>query len=182
MITDEQWVDIQNRSYDVLKLPKGTHDVMWAEDLASTLQNKGVHLVVLNACESARRDNNSFQSAGVASALLKAGIPYVIAMQLRVNDEAAITFSETFYGSIAQQRMIEESLAEARKAVSQLPERSQDWGIPVLYMRSIDQSLDHHMFAPESSKDESVNTINGQARHTDVAVNGHINSDTKAVS
>ena len=75
-------------------------------------------------------------AAGVATTLLKSAVPVVIAMQLRVNDEAAIAFSDAFYGAIVEGRSVEEALAESRIAISKLPERGQDWGVPVLYMRS----------------------------------------------
>ena len=96
----------------------------------------GVQLVVLNGCQTARRDSRQLMAAGVATTLLKSAVPAVIGMQLRVNDEAAITFSESFYGALLEGHGLEYALASSRIAISKLPTRGQDWGIPILYLRS----------------------------------------------
>ena len=85
-------------------------------------------------------------------------------MQLRVNDEAAVTFSSNFYEAIAKEGSIEESLAISRRAISNLPERSQDWGIPVLYLRSVDQSADHRLFEADTSTAKTTGS-NDQATY-----------------
>ena len=71
----------------------GSHHILWATDLAKKLKNKDVRLVVLSSCESALRDSRQFLWHGVAPALLKAGIPAVIAMQSTISAPAALAFS-----------------------------------------------------------------------------------------
>ena len=67
-----------------------------ADRLAEILRGKGVRLVVLGACETARRDGRHVWS-GVAAALLQVGIPAVVAMQFTIRDNLAAAFCATLY-------------------------------------------------------------------------------------
>ena len=75
--------------------------------------------------------------AGIATALIQAGLPAVVAMQFPISDQAAIAFSETFYQSIAQGDPVDVAMAEGRKKLWQLDE----WATPVLFLRSKDGVL-----------------------------------------
>ena len=107
--------------------------------LATTLKDAGaLRLVVLNACDTAKTPaaagSNPF--AGVATALLQAGIPAVAAMQSPIGDTAAIAFSGSFYGRLALGRPVEEAIAEGRHALFSLRPHEMDWAIPVLFLRA----------------------------------------------
>jgi hypothetical protein len=92
---------------------------------ASSLQ-----LAVLNACEGARTSSRDAFS-GVAQALVRQGLPAVVAMQSEISDRAALDFSHQFYWFLTQGLGIEATLCEVRKAMAVSDEAS-EWGTPVL--------------------------------------------------
>ena len=61
--------------------------------------HRSLRLVVLNACEGAR-NARADPFGGVAQALVRQGIPAVIAMQFEISDLAALVFSQSFYEAI----------------------------------------------------------------------------------
>jgi hypothetical protein len=112
-----------------------------ADNLAETLRSKGVRLVVLGACETGRRDGHNVWSS-VATSLLKAGIPAVVAMQFKIKDTLAVAFGEAFYGALVAGLTIDEAVALGREAIrlKALEYNNwndiRDWGTPVLYLRA----------------------------------------------
>jgi CHAT domain len=97
-----------------------------------------LRVAVLNACRGARSTAHD-PFVGVAQGLINAGLPAVIAMQFAITDNAAIIFSDEFYGAFANSYVIEAALAEARKALFSKPQYNlTEWGTPVLFMRSSD--------------------------------------------
>jgi formylglycine-generating enzyme required for sulfatase activity len=89
---------------------------------------------VLNACSTAvTAEAKPF--SGVATALVQAGIPAVVAMQTSVTDQAALQFSQVFYESIADGCPIDTSVAEGRKAIEFSASHTVEWAIPELFMR-----------------------------------------------
>ena len=96
-----------------------------------------VNLVFLNACRTAEfpRHNGRDPFAGVATALVSAGVPAVLAMQFPISDPAATQFAARFYSEIAQGRSIEEALREGRQRVETLAPHSDEWATPVLMLR-----------------------------------------------
>jgi hypothetical protein len=106
--------------------------------LGSLIANqRKANLVFLNACRTAEipRRNGLDPFAGVASALVAAGVPAVVAMQFPITDQAAIQFAARFYSQIAQGRSIEEALLAGRQRVEALSPGSDEWATPVLMMR-----------------------------------------------
>jgi outer membrane protein assembly factor BamD (BamD/ComL family) len=99
---------------------------------------QAMRLVFLNACDTARatRHQGLDPFAGVAAAIVMAGIPAVVAMQFPVSDEAAITFSGTFYRLLAQGDPVDVAVAEGRRALRLGNSRTMEWGTPVLFMRA----------------------------------------------
>lgn len=95
------------------------------------------HLVFLNACRTAEipRLNGRDPFAGVASAMVAAGVPAVVAMQFPISDPAAIHFAARFYSQIAQGRAIEEALLAGRQRVEALAPDRDEWATPVLMLR-----------------------------------------------
>jgi hypothetical protein len=99
---------------------------------------RSLRLAFLNACDTATvtRDQGLDPFAGVASAMVMAGIPAVVAMQFPISDEAAITFSGTFYPLLAQGNPVDVAVAEGRRSIRLVNSRSMEWGTPVLFMRA----------------------------------------------
>ena len=58
--------------------------------------HRRLRLAVLNACEGGRNARDD-PFSGVAQALVRPGIPAVIAMQFEISDPAALVFSQSFY-------------------------------------------------------------------------------------
>jgi len=94
-----------------------------------------LRLVVLNACEEAR-NSPSDPFAGVATTLVRQGLPAVIAMQFEISDAAAITFATEFYAALALGYPVDQAVAEARKSIYMT--NDVEWGTPVVYLRSAD--------------------------------------------
>lgn len=106
--------------------------------LAADLRNlKDLRLVVLNACNTAKALDGEGVSpfTGVATALLHAGVPNVLAMQYAISDSAAIAFSKAFYQRLAAGDPIDAALAEGRLAIVRRDQASSEWVIPVLMVR-----------------------------------------------
>jgi hypothetical protein len=101
--------------------------------------HRSLRLAVLNSCEGAR-NSRSDPFGGVATTLIRDGIPAVVAMQFEISDEAAITFAGDFYAALADGLPIDAAVAEAHKAIYVKP-NDVEWGTPVLYMRSADGVL-----------------------------------------
>jgi hypothetical protein len=107
-------------------------------------------LVFLNACQTARSAApNPF--AGVATALLQAGVPAVIAMQFPIRDDAAVAFSGAVYRQLGQGEPVEAAVAEGRLAIRRLLPTSMEWGTPVLFLRASDGRISRRVDTPFSS-------------------------------
>jgi hypothetical protein len=108
------------------------------EDLADQLRDFiSLRLVFLNACQTARAAASG-PFAGVATALLQAGIPAVIAMQFPISDQAAIAFSGEVYRFLAMGEPVDTAVAEGRLAIARRLPSSLEWGTPVLFLRAPD--------------------------------------------
>lgn len=116
----------------LLEGPDGYQQAVDGEVLGLELFNhRYLRLAFLNACQSAQVAlENPF--AGVAPALVRAGIPAVAAMQFALTDESAAAFSYQFYHSLSQGHPVESAVASARMAL--FPRRTGEWAIPVLYL------------------------------------------------
>lgn len=130
----------ESGGYILLLGEDGKSAPMSAERLAVNLRDRGVDLVFLGACETGRRDEQNVWS-GVVVALMAAGIPAVLAMQYKIWDSSAITFSRSFYKALAAGLPLEQAVSSGRIAVFNLCDSFQDkqywrdWGVPVLYCR-----------------------------------------------
>lgn len=119
-------------------------------------------LAFLNACNTAQSSGAETQDpfSGVASALVLAGVPGVVAMQFPITDEAAIAFSKRFYEVLPQCYPLDFVVSEARKAVYQVQENrgGMEWATPAVFMRSPDGMIFESVYRKEplSEKDSSV--------------------------
>jgi len=108
------------------------------ERLAIMLGNQpSLRMAVLNSCEGGRTSSTD-PFAGVATTLVRTGsVSAVVAMQLAITDQAAITFANGFYNAISLGYPIDAAVTEARRAIF-ATNNDVEWGTPVLYMRSPD--------------------------------------------
>lgn len=107
---------------------------VYANELRLLLQGDGsLRVAILNCCDSARGDRvNTFASP--AAALVRSGIPAVVAMQFPITDAGAISFAANFYKAIARNDTIEKAVTFARLAMRF--DSKVEWAIPVLFTRS----------------------------------------------
>jgi tetratricopeptide (TPR) repeat protein len=114
------------------------------QSLRNLFLSSDVRLGVFSACETAAVsvDQNLSQrrqiavDATLATALVTAQVPAVVAMPFSLQDDLSPTFMYHFYEALADGRMLEEALARARQAL--LPMQQKSWFIPVLYRRVVE--------------------------------------------
>ncbi|WP_069805861.1 tetratricopeptide repeat protein [Thermogemmatispora onikobensis] len=105
--------------------------------LRELLVTSDVRLVVLAACETARlerersRQRQVALDSSLATALVTAQIPAVVAMPFSLQDNLSPVFIYHFYEALASGRTLEEALSRARHAL--LSPHHSGWFIPVLY-------------------------------------------------
>lgn len=95
-------------------------------------------LIFLNSCQGATASPVD-RYAGVAQSLIGLGIPYVLAMQFPISDDAAAVFAERFYASIANGETVECAVTRGRNAIRSLD--SCEFITPVLYCNGEVQDL-----------------------------------------
>jgi CHAT domain-containing protein len=101
-----------------------------------------LRLVLLNSCQGAQGSRQNLFSS-MAATLVRRGLPAVVAMQYVISDRAAIEFSHTFYQKLAEGQSIDTAMLHARRSVSSAlgAQRNVEWGVPVLFLRSLDAVL-----------------------------------------
>jgi formylglycine-generating enzyme required for sulfatase activity len=127
--------------YFVLENEQGGSQPISGQKLGRLLHDEEtLQLVSLNACSTAV-DSASEPFSGVATALVQAGIPAVVAMQTQITDRAALQFAQVFYESLAYGYPVDAAVAEGRKAIDLAGTHSVEWAIPMLFMRVSDGML-----------------------------------------
>ena len=122
--------------------PTGQSELTGPKELRPLLiGQRDLRLIVLSACQSAKTSGlDAFDS--VATGLLQADLPAVLAMQFSILDVSAIELARVFYAELARGRAPEEALRQTRLALRHLDEtrspdaRRFDWGVPALYVRA----------------------------------------------
>ncbi|CAN7376115.1 CHAT domain-containing protein [Terrabacter sp. LjRoot27] len=112
-----------------------------------------LQLAVLNACEGARSSGRDAFS-GVGQALVRQGLPAVVAMQTEISDRAALVFSHEFYSFLTRGLPIDAAICEVRKAMAVSDEAS-EWGTAVLLRSGGGQPFS---FAPQAVQATSPET------------------------
>ncbi|PKO20509.1 MAG: hypothetical protein CVU38_19750 [Chloroflexi bacterium HGW-Chloroflexi-1] len=125
----------------VLEDGAGRGDVIPADRLAPLLHDERdtLRLAVLNACSGGMTAPDDAFS-GTAQALVRGGIPAVLAAQARLEGAVAQTFAREFYAALAAGQPVDMALAEARKAIYARG-GSMAWGALALYLRAADARL-----------------------------------------
>lgn len=109
-----------------------------------------LRLVVLNSCWGAKfpRHHGVSPFQGTAAALVAAGVPAVVAMQMPISDPAALAFSRGFYGSLAAGDPVEAAVSEGRLAIrtahaaaSSSGGETVEWLTPSLFLSTRDGRL-----------------------------------------
>ncbi len=152
-------------------------DLLRASTFASFFAGKPMpRLVVLASCRSAESGSDAAFGpfAGVATALVAAGLPAVVAMQTAVRDRSAIRFTERLYRRIAHGAPVEVAVTEARIALHAGCAEALDWTVPVLYVRqqmggiAVHGSHESEELRPEAAAERSTDPPS-QARSTTIS-------------
>ena len=154
----------------LLENEHGEADRLSGQALSVLLRSKpSLRLVFLNACNTAQiTDNEKINPfTGVASSLVMAGIPVVVAMQYPISDSAAISFSDKFYELLPQCHTVDWIVTESRMRVflEQQKDDGFEWATPVLFMRSKDGKVFETEFGQRSqqaSEDDAFAILNRQ--------------------
>ncbi|MCA9973480.1 MAG: SUMF1/EgtB/PvdO family nonheme iron enzyme, partial [Anaerolineales bacterium] len=119
---------------------RGEAQRMSATGLARLLgDHDTLRVALLNACEGGQSGADVFSST--AAALVRGGIPCVLAMQYAITDAAAVEFARTFYEALADGLPIETTVSDARKSISLHREGSLEWGTPIFFTHAPDGVL-----------------------------------------
>jgi len=100
-----------------------------------------IKLVLLNACEGGSTSNSGQAYVGMAPALVRAGVPAVVAMQYSIRDDIAIAFAQDFYDALLEGDTIghvDAAVAVARSRSMLLDPDDRGFGTPVLFLRAVD--------------------------------------------
>jgi hypothetical protein len=96
----------------------------------------GLRLVVLNSCHGAATAQDD-PFAAPAAALVRAGVPAVLAMRHAVNDRAAIELSRAFYAELVAGAGVDHAITTARATLfARDDELAADWPTAALYLGS----------------------------------------------
>ncbi len=115
----------------------GLTEVLSGDDLAGLLANNGVHMAVFNSCrgvQAANAGDRVSEIGSLADALLKRGVPAVLAMAERIPDDVALNLSRLFYRNLKQRLPVDLSLNRARQGlISSYGSDQLYWALPILY-------------------------------------------------
>lgn len=147
------WDEVSATGHLLLEDEQGRTDLLPGDLLADLLRSQGIWLVVLNACDTAHSQGDLWR--GMAQSLILAGIPGVVAMQQRLDDQDALVFGRAFYGGLAQGIRVEAAMTAARQALAATARLGGDaagrWLIPALFLRP-DDGLNWQADPPISQK------------------------------
>ncbi len=124
----------------------GRNRYISTESLRELFVSTDVRLAVFSACDTAhyieekdRQQRRAAVDASLATALVMAQVPAVVAMPFSIQDDLSPTFMYHFYDTIAGGRTLEEALARSRQAM--LPVKMPSWFVPVLYRHVVEGQI-----------------------------------------
>ncbi|NER03982.1 MAG: CHAT domain-containing protein, partial [Okeania sp. SIO3C4] len=119
----------------------GLTESLSGRDLAGLLVNNGIQMAVFNSCRGAYNHlvnpTDDEVALNLAEALVKRGIPGVLAMAERIPDEVSLILTRLFYRNLNQGYPIDLSLSRARQGlISAYGSHELYWALPVVYLHS----------------------------------------------
>ena len=134
---------IKPQTYLCFCTETGCNHYIDTQSLRDLFLSGDVRLAVFSACETATVTTTQFHKqrttavdATLATALVMAQVPAVVAMPFSLQDDITPTFMYHFYEAVASGRTLEEALSRARQAL--LPTHSRSWFVPVLYRHVVE--------------------------------------------
>lgn len=142
---------------------EGRSRLIDTQTLKELLVSSDVRLAVFSACETAtvsqvngkrsEERRSAVVDATLATALLMAQVPAVVAMPFSLQDDLSPTFMYHFYDDLANGRPLESALARARQAMLPLS-KTHGWFVPVLYRDVAQDDEGPVAFLASSDEDE----------------------------
>ena len=122
-----------------LRLNTGDGKEDWLDhvEFAELLRNSPMKLVVLNSCQGAEV-SSSQPLVGTAPALVRQGIPAVVAMRYEIPDDVALHFAQAFYHSLFKgwaSGWVEVAISHARHALASQFANERALGTPILFLQ-----------------------------------------------
>jgi len=116
----------------------GLTETLSGDDLAGLLVNNGIQMAVFNSCRGAYGDPSDIgddsPERNLTAALVKRGIPAVLAMAESIPDDVALTLTRLFYRNLNQGHPVDLSLSRARAGlISTYGSHQLYWALPILY-------------------------------------------------
>jgi tetratricopeptide (TPR) repeat protein len=116
----------------------GLTETLSGDDLAGLLVNNGIQMAVFNSCRGAYGDPSNLADnspeRNLTEALVKRGIPAVLAMAESIPDDVALTLTRLFYRNLNQGYPVDHSLSRARAGlISAYGSHQLYWALPILY-------------------------------------------------
>ncbi len=113
----------------------GLTETLSGEDLAGLLANNDIRMAVFNSCRGVHTATGGDNEGNLAEALVRRGIPSVLAMAERIPDDVALNLSRLFYRNLKQGYPIDLSLNRARQGLlSSYGSHQLYWALPILYL------------------------------------------------
>jgi tetratricopeptide (TPR) repeat protein len=140
---------------------EGRNRLIDTQSLRELLVSSDVRLAVFSACETAtisgggrpEEKRRAVVDATLATALLMAQVPAVVAMPFSLQDDLSPTFMYHFYDDLANGRTLESALSRARQAMLPLS-KAHAWFVPVLYRHVVEGKEGPAAFLELSDEDE----------------------------
>lgn len=132
---------VQGGDLHLVNRETGLTESLSGHDLAGLLVNNGIRLVVLNSCHGAQQstDDGTTANRNLAEAIVRRGVPAVLAMAEQIPDNVALTLTQLFYRNIRQGYAIDRSLSRARQGLMVAHGSNRlYWALPVLYLHPED--------------------------------------------
>ncbi|MEG3878207.1 CHAT domain-containing protein [Microcoleus sp. herbarium7] len=116
----------------------GLTETLSGDDLAGLLVNNGIQMAVFNSCRGAYGHPcdiaDDSPERNLTEALVKRGIPAVLAMAESIPDDVALTLTRLFYRNLNQGYPVDLSLSRARAGlISTYGSHQLYWALPILY-------------------------------------------------
>jgi hypothetical protein len=120
----------------------GKPDWRQGSDFAKSGYHRELKLVFLQACESALLDPHTPVSS-VARQCAHQNVPAIIAMQAKIENEAARVFACTFYTELTKDKTVDCAVLAARQEMERSVQKQPGaFGIPVLYLRNYEKLIE----------------------------------------
>ncbi len=145
--------EMPNEGFLIFEDNEGKSDYISAKRLSDRFSALKTKLFLLSACQTATIKHNSILNSlfnNVAPALVRAGIPAVVAMQFSVNAEETGKFTGRFYKSLNAGRTVETAVSDACRMLS-----AEEGFRPVLFLRTYSHNVPPD---PEETDQDSKKT------------------------